>query len=153
MYFSSAFVLAALPFLVGAVPVQNSARSVLSIPLLKRSTLTVGEVVNVQNLQASLYHTVEFVFLPCSLLEKDGYLTKCPLGNLSEDLIPSKVTLVNVTPLRRRKAIRTSAAVLPPRSLSSTIITTRCGMVTYPLGLLPPHILVGHYFEQRRRRN
>ncbi|KAN0108977.1 acid protease [Russula decolorans] len=59
MYFSSAFVLAALPFLVGAVPVQNSARSVLSIPLLKRSTLTVGEVVNVQNLQASLYHTVE----------------------------------------------------------------------------------------------
>lgn len=63
MYFSSAFVLAALPFLVGAVPVQNSARSVLSIPLSKRSTLpNADEVVNVHSLQASIHHTVAFVF-------------------------------------------------------------------------------------------
>ena len=69
MYFSSAFVLAVLPFLVGAAPVQNSARSVLSIPLLKRSTLQgAGEVVNVQNLEASIHHTVAFVFLLSVLL-------------------------------------------------------------------------------------
>ncbi len=40
MYFYTTVALAALPFLVvGAVPVQNSARSVLSIPLSKRSAL------------------------------------------------------------------------------------------------------------------
>ena len=68
MYFKLPFafvlVLAALPFLVGAVPVQNSARSVLSIPLSKRSTLpNADEVVNLQNLQASVNHTVAFVSL------------------------------------------------------------------------------------------
>jgi len=63
MYLSSAFVVAALPFLVGAVPVQNSVRSVLSIPLSKRSTLPNADgVVNVQDLQASVHHTVAFVF-------------------------------------------------------------------------------------------
>ena len=63
MYLSSAFVLAALPFLVAAVPVQNSARSILSIPLSKRSTPpNADEVVNVQNLQASVYYTAAFVF-------------------------------------------------------------------------------------------
>ncbi|KAN0113674.1 acid protease [Russula decolorans] len=58
MYFSSAFVLVALPFLVGAVLVQNSARSALSIPLSKRSTLSVAGLVDVQNLQASVHHTL-----------------------------------------------------------------------------------------------
>ena len=63
MYFSSTFVLAALPFLVGAVPAQNSVRNVLSIPLSKRSTLQNADgVVDVQNLQASVDHTVAFVF-------------------------------------------------------------------------------------------
>jgi hypothetical protein len=63
MYFSYAFVLAALPFLVGALPVQNSARSVLSIPLSKRSAISkADEVVNVQNLQASIHRTAAFVF-------------------------------------------------------------------------------------------
>jgi hypothetical protein len=155
MYFSSAFVLVALPFLVGAVLVQNSARSALSIPLSKRSTLSVAGLVDVQNLQASVHHTLAFVFLPCSLFGKDGYLTKCPLGKLSKDLMPSKGTLVNVTPLCRSKAIRTTAAVLPPLSLSPTIPLRiiRCGILTSPLGLLPPHLLVSHYFEQGRRRN
>jgi cathepsin D len=63
MYFSSAFVLAALPFLVGAIPVQNSARSVLSIPLSKRSTLrNTDEVVNLESLQAGVHHIVASVF-------------------------------------------------------------------------------------------
>jgi hypothetical protein len=63
MYFSPTFVLAVLPFLVGAASVQNSARSVLSIPLSKRSTLSNADgVVDVQNLQASVDHTIAFVF-------------------------------------------------------------------------------------------
>lgn len=62
--FSALLVLAALSFLVRGVPVQNSARSVLSIPLSKRSTLPkANEVVDVQTLQASVHHTVAFVFL------------------------------------------------------------------------------------------
>ena len=63
--------------------------------------------------------------------------------------MPLKVTLVILTPLRRSKG--TSAAVMP-RSLSRTIVTIRCGMVTSLLGALLPHIPVGRYFEQRRRR-
>ena len=63
MYLSSAFVLAALPFLVGAVPVQNSARSVLSIPLSKRSTPPNADgVIDLESLQASVHYTVLFVF-------------------------------------------------------------------------------------------
>ena len=63
MYFSSAFVLSALPFLVGAVPTQNSARNVLSIPLSKRSTLSDADgVVDVQILQDSVHRTIAFVF-------------------------------------------------------------------------------------------
>lgn len=61
MYFPAAFafVLASLPFLVGAVPVHNSPRSVLSIPLSKRSTLFNADgVIDVQNLQASVDHTI-----------------------------------------------------------------------------------------------
>jgi hypothetical protein len=64
MYFSSAFVLAALRFLVGAVPAQKSARNVLSIPLSKRSApLNADGVVDVQGLQAGIHHTTAFVFL------------------------------------------------------------------------------------------
>ncbi|KAI0271069.1 aspartic peptidase domain-containing protein [Russula aff. rugulosa BPL654] len=59
MYFSSAFVLAALPFLVGAVPTQKSARSILSIPLSKRSTPPNADgVVDVQDLEACIHHTI-----------------------------------------------------------------------------------------------
>ena len=65
--------------------------------------------------------------------------------------MPSKVTLVSLTPLCP-VGIRTSAAVVP-QSLSPTIKTITCGMVTFLLVLLPPHVLVGHYFEQRGRRN
>jgi hypothetical protein len=64
MYISSVFVLAALPFLVGAVPAQKSARNVLSIPLSKRSTPPNADgVVDVQDLEAGIHHTIAFVFL------------------------------------------------------------------------------------------
>jgi len=64
MYFSTTVALAALPFLVGAVPTQNSARNVLSIPLSKRSTHSNADgVVDVQDLQASVHHTIAFVLL------------------------------------------------------------------------------------------
>ena len=143
MYFSTTVALAALPFLVGAVPTQNSARRVLSIPLSKRSTLSNTDgAVNVQNLQASVHHTTTFVFL--FLFEEDGSLTK-HLGNSSKDSKPSKRTPENPTPLRRSKGIRTSAAVVAPSLLRTT--TMQCGMGTYLLVLLPPHILVGHHSE------
>ena len=63
MYFSATVALVVLPFLVGAVPVQNSLRGVLSIPLSKRSTPSNADgLVDVKNLQASVHHTVKFVF-------------------------------------------------------------------------------------------
>jgi hypothetical protein len=64
MYFSTAIAFAALPFLVGAVPVQNSVRSVLSIPLSKRATSSKagGDYVDVESLQAGIHHTIRFVF-------------------------------------------------------------------------------------------
>jgi hypothetical protein len=152
MHFPPAFVLAALSFLVGAVSAQNSARSVLSIPLSKRSTLSNADgLVDVQNLQASVRHTIAFVF-PVLFLRRMDPQRSAHSENLSKDLTPSKVTLVKLTLLCRVKGIRTSAAVVP-RSLSPTIVTIRCGMVTSLLGLLPPNILVGHYFERHRRRN
>ena len=76
MYFSTAVALAALPFLVGAVPVQNSLRDVISIPLSKRSTFHgANGVVDTKNLQASIHHTAAFV-LPVLFTEKGGSLTK-----------------------------------------------------------------------------
>lgn len=84
MYFSSAFVLTALPFLVGAVPTQNSARSVLSIPLSKRSTLPNNDgVVDVQNLQDSVHHAIAFVF-SVLFFEKGGALTTCSLRKFEQ---------------------------------------------------------------------
>jgi hypothetical protein len=72
MYFLAAFLLASLPFLVGAVPVQNSARGVLSVPLSKRSTLSnANGVVDVQKLQASVHHTIAFVFADLFLRRMD----------------------------------------------------------------------------------
>ncbi len=63
MYFSTAVALVVLPFLVGAVPVQNSLRSVLSIPLSKRATPSNADgYVDVETLQASIHHTIKFVF-------------------------------------------------------------------------------------------
>ncbi len=63
MYFSTAIAFAVLPFLVEAVPVQNSVRSVLSIPLSKRATLSNTDgLVDVETLQAGIHHTIRFVF-------------------------------------------------------------------------------------------
>ena len=77
MYFSSAFVLAALPFLVGAIPTQKSARSILSIPLSKRSAPPNADgVVDVQDLEACIHHTITFVFLLS--IEKLDLFTKRP---------------------------------------------------------------------------
>ena len=75
MYFLTAVALAALPFLVGAVPVQNSSRNVLAIPLSKRSTLYNDDgSVNVTKLEASVHNTMTFV-LPVLFTEKGGSLT------------------------------------------------------------------------------
>ncbi|KAF8473673.1 acid protease [Russula ochroleuca] len=61
MYFSIARIavtLAALPFLVGAVPVQKSKRNTLSVPLSKRFTHRDADgVVSVPNLLAGVHHT------------------------------------------------------------------------------------------------
>lgn len=85
MYFSTTVVLAALPFLVAAAPTQKSARSGLSIPLSKRSTLlNANGVVDVQNLQASVRHTITFVFPFFFFFEKGRILTKCPLRKFEQ---------------------------------------------------------------------
>ncbi|KAF8473670.1 acid protease [Russula ochroleuca] len=54
MYFSFAVALAAFPFLVGAVPVENSRRNVLSIPLSKRGP----SQLDVRSLHAGTHHTM-----------------------------------------------------------------------------------------------
>jgi hypothetical protein len=62
MYFSTTVALVVLPFLVGAAPVQNSLRDILSIPLSKRSTPSNADgLVDVENLQASIHHAIKFV--------------------------------------------------------------------------------------------
>jgi hypothetical protein len=79
MYFSIARIavtLAALPFLVGAVPVQKSKRNTLSVPLSKRFTHRDADgVVSVPNLLAGVHHTTVFVLL-IFFAEKGGSLTK-----------------------------------------------------------------------------
>jgi hypothetical protein len=64
MYFSTTLAFAALPFLVGAVPVSlDSPRSVVSIPLSQRSThLNVDGFVDVEKMQANVHHAAAFVF-------------------------------------------------------------------------------------------
>jgi hypothetical protein len=70
MHFYTAVALAALPFLVGAVPAQNSLRDVISIPLSKRSTFrTADGAVDAAGLQASIHHATAFV-LPVFLLRR-----------------------------------------------------------------------------------
>ncbi len=72
MYFSTAVAFAALPFLVGADPIRNSMRNVLSIPLSKRPTACNADgLVDIHNLQASIYHTVVFVFAAPFLRRSD----------------------------------------------------------------------------------
>ena len=64
MYFSTAVAFAALPFLVGAVSVENSLRDVLSIPLSKRSTFGKADgvaSVGPESLRANIRHTMAFV--------------------------------------------------------------------------------------------
>jgi hypothetical protein len=73
MYFPTAVALAALPFLVGAVPVKNS---LISIPLSKRSTSHDADgVVDVADLQAGISYTGAFV-LPVLFMEKGVLLTE-----------------------------------------------------------------------------
>jgi hypothetical protein len=77
MHFPIAVALAALPFLVGGVPVQNSLRDVITIPLSKRlASRNADGVVNTANLQASIHHTLEFVF-PVLFRENGGFLKRC----------------------------------------------------------------------------
>ena len=62
MYFYTAIALAALPFLVGAVPAQNSQRDTLSISLSKRSRVhKAGGVINAERLEANIHQTMSFV--------------------------------------------------------------------------------------------
>jgi hypothetical protein len=79
MYFSFAVALAAFPFLVGAVPVENSRRDVLSIPLSKRwlSQLDVPPLPSLPGTRRKM----TFV-LPVLFAEKGGSLTKCVLRKL-----------------------------------------------------------------------
>jgi hypothetical protein len=72
MYIPTAVALAALPFLVGAVPAQNSLRDAISIPLSKRSTIhNADRAVDTADFQASIRHTMEFVS-PVRFTEKGG---------------------------------------------------------------------------------
>src|SRR5258708_6363288 len=76
MYFPTAVALAALPFLVGAVPTQNSLRDAISIPLLKRSKFNNAD--GFVDGEASIHHIKAFV-LPVLFTEKGGSLTRCLL--------------------------------------------------------------------------
>ena len=63
MYFSPALVLAALPFLVAAVPVDESPRNGFSIPIAKRSVIRNADgAVDIAMLQARTRRTVASVF-------------------------------------------------------------------------------------------
>jgi hypothetical protein len=79
MYFltaATAVALAALPFLVAAVPVQDSLRDVISLPLSKRSTIHNADgAVDIAKLHAGMHHIMEFV-LTVLLEEKCTSLTK-----------------------------------------------------------------------------
>jgi hypothetical protein len=69
MYFSTVIPFAAIPFLVGAVPIsKNSSRTdgPISIPLSKRSIRLNDsddglQVVDLEKLKASVHHTTAFV--------------------------------------------------------------------------------------------
>jgi hypothetical protein len=76
MYFLTAVALAALPFLVAAVPVQNPSRDVILLPLSKRSTFHNADgVVDTAKLQAGMHHIMEFV-LTVLFKEKCASLTE-----------------------------------------------------------------------------
>ena len=63
MYFPPALVLAALPFLVTAAPLEESPRDGISIPIAKRSGIRSADgAVNITKLQASIQRTVALVF-------------------------------------------------------------------------------------------
>jgi len=83
MYFSTAVTVAfaALPFLVGATPVQHSPRSGLSyIPLSMPPTRRNADGhVDVESVQASTRQVMAFVFPVFFLLQKVGFLTESPL--------------------------------------------------------------------------
>jgi hypothetical protein len=64
MYFSITVAFAALPFLVGAVPVDlGHTRSVISIPLSQRSThFNADGLIDVEKMQANVHQVAAFVF-------------------------------------------------------------------------------------------
>jgi hypothetical protein len=76
MYFPTAVILAAFPFLAGAVPVKDSLREFISIPLSKRWTFHNADgLVDIAGIQASTHHTMTFV-LPVLYTEKGWILNK-----------------------------------------------------------------------------
>jgi hypothetical protein len=63
MYFSPAFALTALPFLVSAAPNEGVPRDGISIPIAKRSGFRNADgVVDITKLQAGIQRTVALVF-------------------------------------------------------------------------------------------
>ena len=63
MYFSPVLVLAALPFLVAAAPVDESPHDGFSIPIAKRSVIRNADgTVDIGKLQAHVQRTVASVF-------------------------------------------------------------------------------------------
>ena len=62
MYFSPTLVLAALPFLVAAAPLEESPRDGISIPITKRSAFrNADRVVDIAKLQAGVQQTFALV--------------------------------------------------------------------------------------------
>jgi hypothetical protein len=76
MYLLTTVAVAALPFLVAAVPVQNSLRNATFLPLSKRSTFHNADgVLDTAKFQAGMHHIMEFVLtvlfkLKCASLTK-----------------------------------------------------------------------------------
>ena len=63
MYFSPAFVLAALPFLVSAASFEGNLRGGMSIPIAKRSGFrNPDDVVDIAKLQVGIQRNVALVF-------------------------------------------------------------------------------------------
>ena len=98
MYFSTIVTFAALPFLVGAVPVSlKSSRTdrPISIPLSRRSNLSKGgESIDLGKLKASRHHATAFVFpFPTSVYEKVASLTHCQFRNERRDVADLSLTV------------------------------------------------------------
>jgi hypothetical protein len=153
MHFPTAAILqaalAALPFLVAAVPVENLPRDVISLPLSKRSTFHNADgVVDIAKFQAGMHHIMEFVL---TVLLKEKCVSSYKgvyLENTSADSKPSKGTPVNATPSRGSWSIRTGAATTLRMSLSLlSVLRLGRGLLVSRLELPPKILLVSHYFR------